>query len=96
MSGLCIRPLSLTLSLRDKVTLHTYSEKSSALSLAAWLMTFILMEMEAREEAALDADLDTHIHLRWVATCMACMLNVSHIPPLSVTHTHTPLQLLIP
>lgn len=37
--------------------------KSSVLPLAAWLMTFILMEME-EEEKALDADLDTHIHLR--------------------------------
>lgn len=36
-------------------------------------------------EKALDADLDTHIHLRRVATFVACMLNDSH----TSLHTHT-------
>lgn len=50
-------------------------------------MTFILMEME-EEEKALDADLDSHIHLRRadvnrLATFTARMLYDSH------THTHT-------
>lgn len=98
MSGPCIRPLSLYLS-GTKSPLTLVLSKSSVLPLAALLMTFILMEME-EEEKALDADLDTHIHLRRadinrLATFMACMLNDSHRD----THSHThapPLQRLIP
>ena len=90
MSGPCIRPFSLSLPLSGtKSPLTLALSKSSVLPLAAWLMTFIRMEME-EEEKAFDADLDTHIHLRRadvnrLATFMACMLNDSHIPP----HTHT-------
>lgn len=71
---------------------HTFSQgqshpsltpsKSSVLPLAAWLMTFILMEME-KEETALDADLDTHVYLRQAdinlpATFLASMLCDTH------------------
>lgn len=82
--------LTLSLSQGQSHPSHLRSVKA-VLPRAAWLMTFILMEME--EEEALDADLDTHMHLRRadvnrLATFTACMLNDSH------THTH--LQRLIP
>lgn len=69
--------------------------KSSVLPLAAWLMTFILMEME-EEETALDADLDTHVYLRQEninrpATFLASMLCDTHTHKYRTSvfiHTH--------
>lgn len=54
---------SLSLS-GTKSPLTLALSKSSVLPLAAWLMTFIRMEMGEEEEKAFDTDLDTYIHLR--------------------------------